>query len=43
MSQTSGQNLSAAPKEKYIDDLTKYTKGQLIEMKERQSKLLSNK
>lgn len=32
-----------APKEKYIEDLSKYTKAQLEEMRDRQIKLLSNK
>lgn len=36
-------NLSLAVKEKYIDDLSKYTKVQLLEMKERQLKLLTQK
>lgn len=36
-------NLATAVKEKYIEDLTKYTKAQLMEMRERQEKLLSNK
>lgn len=37
------QNLSVAVKEKYIENLTKYSKGQLLEMRDRQLKLLSNK
>lgn len=37
------QNLSVAVKEKYIEDLKKYSKGQLLEMRDRQLKLLSNK
>lgn len=36
-------NLSVAVKEKYIEDLAKYTKVQLLEMRDRQMKLLSNK
>lgn len=43
MSQIKSENLSTAPKDKYIEDLKKYTKGQLLELKERQAKLLSNK
>lgn len=37
------ENLATAVKEKYIDDLSKYTKPQLIEMRDRQEKLLSNR
>lgn len=37
------ENLSVAIKEKYIEDLSKYTKGQLLEMRDRQMNLLSNK
>lgn len=37
------ENLSLAVKEKYIEDLTKYSKVQLLEMRDRQLKLLSNK
>lgn len=37
------KNLSAAPKDKYIEDLSKYTKAQLLELRERQTKLLANK
>ncbi|XP_055325947.1 uncharacterized protein LOC129579788 isoform X2 [Sitodiplosis mosellana] len=40
--QSAPVNLSTAVKEKYIEDLTKYTKPQLIEMRDRQEKLLSN-
>lgn len=36
-------NLATAAKEKYIEDLSKYTKAQLMEMRDRQEKLLSNK
>lgn len=38
-----GQNLAKAPKDKYIEDLKKYTKGQLFELRDRQKKLLANK
>lgn len=37
------ENLSIAVKEKHIEDLSKYTKVQLLEMRDRQLKLLSNK
>lgn len=37
------ENLAVATRDKYIEDLSKYTKGQLLEMKERQIKLLLNK
>lgn len=37
------QNLATAVKEKYIEPLSKYTKVQLCELRDRQSKLLSNK
>lgn len=36
-------NLSTAVKEKYIEVLSKYSKGQLLEMRDRQLNLLSNK
>lgn len=36
-------NLSKAAKDKYIDELPKYTKGQLLELRDRQIKLLANK
>lgn len=36
-------SLKPAPKEKYIENLSTYKKGQLLEMKERQLKLISNK
>lgn len=36
-------NLPVAVKEKYIEELSKYTKAQLLEMKDRQQNLLSNK
>lgn len=41
--ENSPENLSIAIKEKYIEDLSKYTKVQLLEMQERQHKLLLNK
>lgn len=41
--QSSPTNLATAVKDKYIDDLSKYTKPQLLEMRDRQEKLLSNK
>lgn len=37
------QNLPKAPRDKYIEDLKKYTKGQLFELCDRQKKLLANK
>lgn len=36
-------NLATAAKDKYIEQLSKYTKAQLLEMKVRQQNLLSNK
>lgn len=36
-------SLSKAVKDKYIDELSKYTKGQLLELRDRQLKLLANK
>lgn len=36
-------DMPTAVKDKYIEDLSKYTVGQLLEMKERQMKLLLNK
>lgn len=36
-------NMPMAVKDKYIEDLSKYTKPQLLEMRDRQMKLLSNK
>lgn len=36
-------NLGTALKDKYIEDLSKYTKLQLLEMRDRQEHLLSNK
>lgn len=36
-------NMPMAVKDKYIENLSKYTKPQLLEIKERQMKLLSNK
>lgn len=43
ISEKSPTNLSAAPKDKYIENLAIYTKGQLLELKDRQLKLISNK
>lgn len=36
-------NMPVAPRDKYIEDLSKYTKGELLDMRDRQQKLLSNK
>lgn len=38
-----GRNLAKAPRDKYIEDLKKYTKCQLFELRDRQKKLLANK
>lgn len=35
--------LAKAPKEKHLDVLEKYSKAELLELKDRQLKLLSNK
>lgn len=42
-SPSKGGSLGVAVKEKYIEDLSKYSKPQLLEMCERQSNLLANK
>lgn len=36
-------NLAAAPRDKYIENLSAYTKGELLELKARQFKLISSK
>lgn len=36
-------NLAVAPKDKYIENLAVYTKGQLLELKDRQRNLIANK
>lgn len=43
MPQNMPTNLAAAPKDKYIEKLAAYTKGQLLELKGRQLKLIANK
>lgn len=42
-SEVKTENLATAVKEKYIEPLSKYTKAQLCEMRDRQLKLLTNK
>lgn len=37
------QNLAKAPRDTYIEQLKKYTNGQLFELRDRQKKLLVNK